>query len=71
VKLREDNDDVGQSPWLAEAQIALAACLIDLGQRDSARALLRKAAAIEAAHKELGEHLKAPLVRVAARLSAG
>ena len=69
VSLRETNDDANQSPWLAEAQIALAECLIDLGQRDKARALARKAAAIEAAHMELGEQFKAPLRKVVARLS--
>ena len=68
VELREASDDVSQSPWLAEAQIALSDCLIDLGQRHVAQTLERKAAAIEAVHKELGEQFKAPLRRVAARL---
>jgi tetratricopeptide (TPR) repeat protein len=70
VHLREANDDVAQSPWLAEARIALAECLIDVGQREAARRLTGKAAAIEATHKELGEQFKAPLRRVTARLSA-
>jgi len=61
--------DAAQSPWLAEAQLALAACLIDLGQREPARALIGRAGAIQAAHPELGEHLKAPLQR-AGRLAA-
>jgi len=61
--------DAGQSPWLAEAQVALAACLIDLGQREAAQALIGRAGAIQAAHSELGEHLKAPLQR-AGRLAA-
>jgi serine/threonine-protein kinase len=55
--------DAAQSPWLAEAQLALAACLVDLGQREAARALIGRAGAIQAAHPELGEHLKAPLQR--------
>jgi len=70
VKLREANDDVTQSPWLAEAQIALADCLIELGQREPARRLIGKAAAIEATHKELGEQFRAPLQHVVARLNA-
>jgi eukaryotic-like serine/threonine-protein kinase len=70
VALRAANDDVTQSPWLAEAQIALADCLIELGQRESARTLIGKAAAIEATHRELGEQFRAPLRRVAARLTA-
>jgi eukaryotic-like serine/threonine-protein kinase len=70
VKLREGNDDVAHSPWLAEAQVALADCLIDLGQRDGARRLIAKAATIVATHKELGEQFKAPLRRVAGRLTA-
>jgi tetratricopeptide (TPR) repeat protein len=61
--------DAAQSPWLAEAQVALAACLIDLGQREAAQALIGRAGAIQAAHPELGEHLKAPLQR-AGRLAA-
>jgi tetratricopeptide (TPR) repeat protein len=70
VKLRETNDEVTQSPWLAEAQIALANCLIDLDQRETARRLIGKATAIEATHKELGEQFKAPLRSVAARLAS-
>jgi tetratricopeptide (TPR) repeat protein len=60
--------DAAQSPWLAEAQLALAACLVDLGQREAARALIGRAGAIQAAHPELSEHLKAPL-RQAGRLA--
>jgi eukaryotic-like serine/threonine-protein kinase len=70
VGLREANGDIAQNPWLAQAQIALADCLIDLGDRAAAGALVKKAAAIQATHPELGEHFKAPLNRVAGRLSA-
>jgi serine/threonine-protein kinase len=62
--------DTAQSPWLAEAQIAVASCLIDLGQHDAARALLARAGAIQAAHPELGSHLTAPLHRIGARLAS-
>ena len=68
VQLRAANDDPRQSPWLAEAQIALADCLLDLGERRAARELVDKAAAIHALHLQLGEHFKAPLQRVRARL---
>jgi len=66
--LREASDDPRRSPWLAEARIALADCLADLGQRAAARAALASAAAIEASHAQLGKHLRAPLRRVEARL---
>jgi serine/threonine-protein kinase len=69
VALREANGDISQNPWLAQAQIALADCLIDLGDRTGAVALVQKAGAIQSTHPELGEHLTAPLQRVAARLS--
>jgi eukaryotic-like serine/threonine-protein kinase len=49
------------SPVLADAQIALADCLLDLHQVDAAKALLIQAAAIHAAHRELGAHYRAPL----------
>jgi tetratricopeptide (TPR) repeat protein len=60
-------DDAPQSPWLAEAQLALASCLLDLGQHARARALVAEAAAIEAAHPELGQHLTLPLHQIGAR----
>ena len=69
VKLREANDDA-KSPWLAEAEVALADCLIDLGERKEAHALIDQAKAIHTAQAELGEHFKVPLRRVAARLAA-
>ena len=35
--------DADQSPWLAQARVALAECYADLGEQDSAKALLAKA----------------------------
>jgi eukaryotic-like serine/threonine-protein kinase len=69
LALREENDDP-LSPWLAEAQIALADCLADIGNVSEARGLIEKATAIHASHVALGEHFKAPLRRVAARLAS-
>jgi tetratricopeptide (TPR) repeat protein len=62
--------DAPESPWLAEAQLALASCLTDLGLRDQARALAARAAAIQAAHRELGDHWKAPMHQTGARLAS-
>jgi serine/threonine-protein kinase len=59
-----------ESAWLSEARIALADCLVDLGDRESARQLVAAAKASHAAHSELGQHFKAPLTKVAARLEA-
>src|SRR6185436_3406878 len=44
VELRTANDDPQASPWLAEADAALASCLAALGERPAARALLQAAA---------------------------
>jgi serine/threonine protein kinase len=68
VQLRETND-APASPWLAEARIALANCLIDGGEMKGARMLLAQAASAQAAQAELGEHFKAPLRALQARMS--
>jgi serine/threonine-protein kinase len=70
VALRQASD-AALSPWLAEAQVALADCLIDLGDRKAARALAQQARSIQARQAALGEHLKAPLRSVEARLQRG
>jgi tetratricopeptide (TPR) repeat protein len=69
LRLRETSHDA-HSPWIAEAQAALAACLLDLGERRAALALATNAQAIVAAHDTLAPHLRAPVSDVAARLSA-
>jgi tetratricopeptide (TPR) repeat protein len=71
VALREAIDDPLSSPWLAEARIALADCLITLGERPAARALLASAATIQMRQPELGAHLRQPLPRVQTRLASG
>ncbi len=60
--------DPERSPDLADAQIALASCLLDLGQREEARTLAGKAEAIHARHEELGEQFRSPLRKVKERL---
>lgn len=62
--------EAADSPWLAEARIGLADCLIDLGERKQAAALLAQAAQAHAAHKELGAQFRAALRAVAQRLAA-
>jgi tetratricopeptide (TPR) repeat protein len=67
LELRQLHDD-SASPWLAEAQAALAACLLEMGEPKAARSLADRAQAIHAGHAELGEHLRAPLKALLARL---
>ena len=69
LKLREANDDA-QSPWLAQTKIALAECLVDLGERDTARIFFNQASATQATHKELGEHFTKPLRELATRFGS-
>jgi serine/threonine-protein kinase len=59
------------SPALADSQIALAKCLLDLGHRDQARALLAQAKAIHSTYKDLGEQFRKPLRALEARLADG
>jgi len=58
------------SPIIADAQIALADCLMDLGERAQARALFGQAKAIHARHKHLGEYIARPLSELERRLSS-
>ena len=68
LSLRTANDH-HNSPWIAEAQIVLAECLIALGDQSQARSLLKQAATIQSAHSELGDHHKKLLID--AQLHAG
>jgi thioredoxin-like negative regulator of GroEL len=52
---------------VAEAQVALAECLVDLGERAGAQALLTQARNAQAAHAELAPHLVQPLQAAQAR----
>jgi len=61
VQLGSQVLDSQHSLQLADSQIALASCLLDLGRRDQARPLLLQAKAIHASYKDLGEQFKIPL----------
>jgi TolA-binding protein len=67
VQLRETIDDQN-SPWISQAQIALADCLLASGNRQQSRVLAAKAAAIQRTHKELGDQFRRPLKELQARL---
>jgi serine/threonine-protein kinase len=54
---------------LADAKVALADCLMTLGRIDDARELATRAAAIQAAHREVGEQYRKPLRAVRTRLA--
>jgi hypothetical protein len=60
--------DPNSSPAVAEAEIALAACLLDAGRREESRGHFQHAQSVHAAHKELGEQYRRPLRQLAARL---
>jgi eukaryotic-like serine/threonine-protein kinase len=68
LRLREDNAEPG-SPWVGEAEVALANCLLDLGGRNRARSLLDKAAAAFASHAELGAQFKVAVGTLAQRFT--
>jgi hypothetical protein len=58
------------SPRVAEARIALAECLLDLGERGAAQTLMAQARSAHAAHAELAPHHLQPLLAAQARLRA-
>jgi serine/threonine protein kinase len=60
--------DPKSSPAIAEAEIALASCLLDAGRREEAKGYLQHAKAIHASHKELGEQYRKPLRQLTVRL---
>ena len=68
LSLRQASE-TAHSPWLAEVRIALADCLLDLGEKKAAQALFVQARTAHAAHTELGAHFRQPLARLGARLS--
>jgi tetratricopeptide (TPR) repeat protein len=68
VQLGSEVFDTSSSPALADSQVALAECLLTLGRRDEARTLAVKAQAIHATHQDLGEHFRAPLRALEARM---
>jgi serine/threonine-protein kinase len=70
LALRAASEDA-ISPRMAEAQIVLAECLLDLGERAAAQALLAQARRTHGAHAELAPHLVQPLHVAQARLQGG
>jgi serine/threonine-protein kinase len=71
VALSSELYDRERSPVVADAKIAMANCLADLGERTQAAALLAQAKAIHATHRELGEQYRRPLRELEARLQHG
>jgi serine/threonine-protein kinase len=69
VTLAERLFDGKRSIDLADIQIALAQCLLDLKQPREARTLASKARAIHTTHKELGDQYRRPLRALEARLA--
>ena len=67
VELRSELLDAN-SPALADAQLALAACYLDLGERLRAAELLASARKIQAAHRELAREFTAPLLELERRM---
>ena len=63
VALRLANDDQ-KSPLLAEAEVALATCLLASGERKEADTLLRSARSRYASNTRLGEQFRAPLRQI-------
>ncbi|MCW5656143.1 MAG: protein kinase [Burkholderiaceae bacterium] len=70
LALRSGHEDA-ISPRVAEAQIVLAECLLDLGERPAALALLARARRAHGAQAELAPHFVRPLLSAQARMSAG
>jgi hypothetical protein len=61
--------DERSSPDLADAEIALAECLLDLKKINEARALAIAARSIHAQHKKLGDQYRGPLRTLEANLN--
>jgi tetratricopeptide (TPR) repeat protein len=68
IALTEQDYDVKRSPVLADAQVALAECLLNMKQRDRASGLIARARAIQSTHKELGLQYTTPLRSLEMRL---
>ena len=60
--------DRQRSPALADSQVALASCLLQLHRGGEATALLRQAQAIHASYEQLGEHYRRSLRELEARI---
>jgi eukaryotic-like serine/threonine-protein kinase len=69
LELGGDLYDQNASPRYADAQIALAECLLALGRVDNAKKLYMGATAIHIMHRELAEHYRKPLQQLKAHLA--
>ncbi len=69
LELLRSNEDP-RSPRLAQGEIELAQCYLDLRSRSVAQQLEAQARVIHAAHSLLGEHYRAPLRDLQGRLAA-
>ena len=67
VELRSELLDAN-SPSLGDAQLALAACYLDLGERVRAAELLARARKIQTAHRELAREFTTPLLELERRM---
>jgi serine/threonine protein kinase len=67
LALRIANEDA-TSPWIAEAEIALADCLVEQAQFADAKRLVVKARQVLAGHKLIGRHFSEQLRAAEARL---
>jgi tetratricopeptide (TPR) repeat protein len=68
LSLFQEVYDRARSPDVADAQVALANCYLELGQPGKAQALFGSAEAIQAIHRELGVQYTEPLRKLRARL---
>jgi len=68
VQLGSEVYDPELSPDLADAKIALALCLLDLGRSEQAHAVGSQAKAIHKANREWCEHYRRPLRQLEARI---
>jgi hypothetical protein len=70
LQLGSDLYDTQASPRYADAQIALAECMLSLGRTIEARSLFSRASSIHAVHRELADFYSRPLLHLQARFAA-
>ncbi len=64
-------DEASRSPWLAQARVSLARCLLDLGEPARARSLYEAVARSQAGQSNIGPQFREPVEDLARRLNAG
>ena len=70
LQLGSELYDTQASPRYADAQIALAECMLSLGRTIEARSLFSRASSIHAVHRELADFYSRPLLHLQARFAA-